>query len=321
MSFEYGITGINGLGTLGLGGSSTYSSYYDPTMMGLAGSYGMGGLCSPYGAMGMMGGMYNPTFMASYMREMNQAQQQIEIDKLNHAGAMHNLQLQNQTQAFTDTDRAIFEKAMVDASINKSIKNLGEKVKEGDSDGICQAFDEAKQALYTKYSDYFKANANKMNPADSVTNYIETLYAQIVSKDRGEIVSLRDDIKKYGETAFEHGFWKSFHGKDYYDKYSEETMSYVFGTPVGNKSGKDRMEKIGAYTEKGTELAAAAAIGAVALPTAVSAAKGVTGSVVSTVSEKGAKWFAEKSAFNKKWAWAGAALAIAGDWLWQQSRA
>ena len=99
----YGITGINGLGTFGLGGSSTYSSYYDPTTMGLAGSYGMGGLCSPYGAMGamgMMGGMYNPTFMASYMREMNQAQQQIEIDKLNHAGTMHNLQLQNQTVLF-----------------------------------------------------------------------------------------------------------------------------------------------------------------------------------------------------------------------------
>lgn len=320
----YGITGINGLGTFGLGGSSTYSSYYDPTTMGLAGSYGMGELCSPYGtmgAMGMMGGMYNPTFMASYMREMNQAQQQIEIDKLNHAGTMHNLQLQNQTVAFSDTDRAIFEKAMVDASINKSIQNLAVKVKEGDADGICQAFDEAKQALYTKYSDYFKANASRMNPADSVTNYIENLYTQIVSKDRGEIVSLRNDIKKYGETAFEHGFWKSFHGKDYHDKYSEETISYVFGTPVDNKSGKDRMEKYGAYAEKGTELAAAAAIGAVALPTAVSAAKGVTGSVVSTVSEKGAKWFAEKSAFNKKWAWAGAALAIAGDWLWQQSRA
>ena len=325
----YGITGINGLGTFGLGGSSTYSSYYDPTMMGMTGSYGMDGYSSygnmgsaysPYGAMGMMGGMYNPTFMASYMREMNQAQQQIEIDKLNHAGTMHNLQLQNQTVAFSDTDRAIFEKAMVDASINKSIQNLAVKVKEGDADGICQAFDEAKQALYTKYSDYFKANASRMNPADSVTNYIENLYTQIVSKDRGEIVSLRNDIKKYGETAFEHGFWKNFHGKDYHDKYSEETMSYVFGTPVDNKSGKDRMEKYGAYAEKGTELAAAAAIGAVALPTAVSAAKGVTGSLVSTVSKNGAKKLASMSAFNKKWAWIGAAAALAGDWLWQQSR-
>ena len=303
MSFEYGITGINGLGTFGLGGSSTYSSYYDPTMMGLAGSYGMGGLCSPYGtmgAMGMMGGMYNPTFMASYMREMNQAQQQIEIDKLNHAGTMHNLQLQNQTVAFSDTDRAIFEKAMVDASINKSIQNLAVKVKEGDADGICQAFDEAKQALYTKYSDYFKANASRMNPADSVTNYIENLYTQIVSKDRGEIVSLRNDIKKYGETAFEHGFWKNFHGKDYHDKYSEETISYIYGTPIDNKAGKDRMEKYGAVTEKVVETAGAGVAGGL-----------VGGSLLAMLPKVKFKWVAPIAA----------AAAIAGDWLWQQSRA
>ncbi len=298
----YGITGINGLGTFGLGGSSTYSSYYDPTTMGLAGSYGMGGLCSPYGAMGamgMMGGMYNPSFMASYMREMNQAQQQIEIDKLNHASTMHNLQLQNQTVAFSDTDRAIFEKAMVDASINKSIQNLAVKVKEGDADGICQAFDEAKQALYTKYSDYFKANASRMNPADSVTNYIENLYTQIVSKDRGEIVSLRNDIKKYGETAFEHGFWKNFHGKDYHDKYSEETISYVYGTPIDNKAGKDRMEKYGAVTEKVVETAGAGIAG------------GLVGGSLAMLPKVKFKWAAPIAA----------AAAIAGDWLWQQSRA
>ena len=305
----YGITGINGLGTFGLGGSSTYSSYYDPTMMGMTGSYGMDGYSSygnmgsaysPYGAMGMMGGMYNPTFMASYMREMNQAQQQIEIDKLNHAGTMHNLQLQNQTVAFSDTDRAIFEKAMVDASINKSIQNLAVKVKEGDSDGICQAFDEAKQALYTKYSDYFKANASRMNPADSVTNYIENLYTQIVSKDRGEIVSLRNDIKKYGETAFEHGFWKNFHGKDYHDKYSEETISYIYGTPIDNKAGKDRMEKYGAVTEKVVETAGAGVAGGL-----------VGGSLLAMLPKVKFKWVAPIAA----------AAAIAGDWLWQQSRA
>lgn len=316
MSLDYGI----GLGTYGLGGSSTYGSYPNSTMMGLGSVYGMAGAYSPYSAMstmGMMGGMYNPTYMANYMRQMTQAQNQVEIDQLNHASAMHQLQLQNQTQAFTDTDRAIFEKAMVDASVNKCITNLGEKVKEGDSDGICQAFDEAKQALYTKYGDYFKANASKLNPSDSATNFVELLYSQIVSKQG----SLRSDIKKYGETAFEHGFWKNFHGKDYHDKYSEETMSYLFGTPVDNKAGKDKMEKIGAYTEKGTELAAAAAIGAVALPTAVTAAKSLTGSLVSTVSEKGANKLAHLSTFNKKWAWIGAAAALAGDWLWQQSRA
>lgn len=314
----YDITGINGLGTFGLGGASTYGSYYDPMTMGMGMGMGMGSAYSPYGMMGMG---YNPSFMSSYMREMNNAQQQIEIDQLNHASAMHNLQLQNQTHAFSDTDRALFEKAMVDAGVNKGIINLAAKVQEGDMDGVCQMFDELKQTLYTKYSDYFKANASKLNPADSVTNFIELLYSQIVSQNRGEQVSLRGDIKKYGETAFEHGFWKNFHGKDYHDKYSEETMSYVFGTPIDNKHGKDRMEKIGAYTEKGTELAVAAGVGALALPTVVTAAKGLTGSAVSTVSKSGAQKLAKMSAFNKKWAWLGAGLAIAGDWLWQQSRA
>ena len=328
MSLGYGITGIgNGLGTLGLGGTSTY---YDP-MMGMAGAYspygsmgmmgamgsmGMMGSYSPYSGMGMMG-MYNPSFMG----QMNKAYQQMEVDQLNHSSAMHNLMLQNQTQAFTDQDRAIFEKAMVDAGVNKCVTNLAEMVRKGNADGICQTYDELKQTLYTKYSDYFKANSNKLNPSDSVANFIELLYSQIISAQQGEQVDLRSDVKKYGETAFEHGFWKNFHGSDYHDKTSEQALSYMFGTPIDNKAGHERMEKYGATFEKGAELATAAAVGAVALPTVAKAGKSVLSSVVSIGSEKGGAAISKLSTFNKKWAWAGVAAGLIGDWLWQQSRA
>ncbi len=321
MSLGYGITGIgNGLGTFGLGGTS---SYYDPTMMGMAGAYSpygsmgmMGGYSSPYAGMGMMG-MYNPTFM----RQMNQVSQQMEMDQLNHAGAMHNLLLQNQTQAFTDQDRAIFEKAMVDAGVNKCVTNLAEMVRKGNADGICQTYDELKQTLYTKYSDYFKANANHLSPEDSVANFVELLYSKIISAQQGEQVDLRSDVKKYGETAFEHGFWKNFHGSDYHDKTSEQALSYMFGTPIDNKSGHERMEKYGATTEKIAEVGTAAAVGAVAVPTLAKAGKSVLSSIVSIGSEKGGEAISKLSTFNKKWAWAGAIGLAIGDWLWQQSRA
>lgn len=319
MSLGFGITGIgNGLGTYGLGGTS---NYYDP-MMGMAGAYspygsmGMMGAYSPYSGMGMMG-MYNPSFMG----QMNKAYQQMEVDQLNHASAMHNLMLQNQTQAFTDQDRAIFEKAMVDAGVNKCVTNLAEMVRKGNADGICQTYDELKQTLYTKYSDYFKANANHLSPEDSVANFVELLYSKIISAQQGEQVDLRSDVKKYGETAFEHGFWKNFHGSDYHDKTSEQALSYMFGTPIDNKAGHERMEKYGATFEKGAELGAAAAVGAVALPTVAKVGKSVLSSVVSIGSEKGGAAISKLSTFNKKWAWAGVAAGLIGDWLWQQSRA
>ena len=321
MSLGYGITGIgNGLGTFGLGGAS---SYYDPAMTGMAGAYSpygsmgmMGGYSSPYAGMGMMG-MYNPTFM----RQMNQVSQQMEMDQLNHAGAMHNLLLQNQTQAFTDQDRAIFEKAMVDAGVNKCVTNLAEMVRKGNADGICQTYDELKQTLYTKYADYFKANANRLSPEDSVANFVELLYSKIISAQQGEQVDLRSDVKKYGETAFEHGFWKNFHGSDYHDKTSEQALSYMFGTPIDNKAGHERMEKYGATAEKAAEMGTAAVVGAVALPAAAKAGKSILSSVVSIGSEKGGEAISKLSTFNKKLAWLGVAAGLIGDWWWQQSRA
>ncbi len=276
----YGISGISPytspLGMFGLGGYNSYSSYYNPAMMGMG--------------MGMLGGYYNPTFMANQM-------QQVEKSQLQHASAMHEMMLQKETSAFTANDRALFEKAMVDAAVNKGVQNLAAKIEEGDQDGICEEFDALKHTLYTKYSDYFKANSDKMDARDSVTNWIEILYSQIVSKQRGDVADLRTDIKKYGQTPFEHGFWKNFHGKDYHDKYTEETLSYLYDTRVDNKAGKDRMEGYGAVCSKVAEAGIAGVVG------------GGIGRILASGTKKPGKY-----------AWAAAIGTAIADLMWQHSR-
>ena len=307
MSYPFGITGIgsnpymNGLGSFGLGAGGTYSSIGDMSSMGMAG-YGMNGMGAMMGMPGMMG-MYNPSFMG----QMNQAYHEIEKQNLEHAGAMHKLMLQTQTQNYQADDQYLFQKSLEDGSVNTLIVNLADKIREGDADGICEEFDKLKSTLYTKHADYLKANSNRLNPSDSVNNVIENLYAQIITAKTGQVASLRNDIKQYGETAFNHGFNKNFFGKkDYHNNYSEETLSYLFGTRIDNKSGKDRMENIGGTVGRVAEAGTVAASGAAA---------GIGASILarlcsSKVTFSGAKWMAA----------IGAVGGLAADVLWQMSR-
>ena len=307
MSYPFGITGIgsnpymNGLGSFGLGAGGTYSSIGDMSSMGMAG-YGMSGMGAMMGMPGMMG-MYNPSFMG----QMNQAYQEIEKQNLEHAGAMHKLMLQTQTQNYQADDQYLFQKSLEDGSVNTLIVNLADKIREGDADGICEEFDKLKSTLYTKHADYLKANSNRLNPSDSVNNVIENLYAQIITAKTGQVASLRNDIKQYGETDFNHGFNKNFFGKkDYHNNYSEETLSYLFGTRIDNKSGKDRMENIGGTVGRVAEAGTVAASGAAA---------GIGASILarlcsSKVTFSGAKWMAA----------IGAVGGLAADVLWQMSR-
>lgn len=316
MSFDIGISGINNpymnsLGAYGLGGSGmygSYGSYADPTMMGAYSPYGMG--------MGMMS-MY-PT----YMKQMTQAQQDIEKMQLSHNADIHRLKLEHNTDEYRAHDQNIFEKAMVDTGVNLGIENLSKKIKEGDQDGICQEFDRLKQTIYTKYRDYFNANQNNLNPSDSVTQFIEILYGKIRTAQEGKTVDLRSDIEKYGESSFEHGFWKNLHGKDYHDKYTEETLSYIYGTNIDNKSGKDRMQKIGAKAESIAEYVASPFVGYAA---GVGAAATIAG--MGKLFVPMPKAVTGKISFNalknmgKTAGLIGAAAALLGDIWWQNSRA
>ena len=91
---------------------------------------------------------------------------------------------------------------------------------------------------------------------------------------------------------------KNFHGKDYHNKYAEETLSYIYGTNVDNKSGKDRMENLGSWTEKIVEGGTAALSGL------------MLGKLGKGICCKSSKYGGR----------IGAALALAGDLWWQMSR-
>ena len=305
MSYPFGITGIgynpymNTLGLGGVGDYSSYGSYYNPTMMGM-GSMGMG-------SMGMMG-MWNPAFMG----QMNQAYQNIEKSQLKHNSAMHNLMLQNKTEAMDNHTRAMFEQSMIDGDIKSQINLLHEKIVKGEQDQICEEYDKLKQIIYTKYADYFKENSNKMDIVNSVNRLISNLYTAQISPIVNEQVDLMNDIKKYGETAFMHGFNKEFLGKtDYHDKYTEETLSYLYGTSIDNKAGKDRIEKIGGYVGKGAEGVAAGLAGYGAAVVGAGLLKAINPfNTCKNLTMSGVHKFG-------KWA---ALAAIAGDIIWQMSR-
>ena len=248
MSVGYGINPIGyGLGTLGLGSTGAYgSSYYDSMMSGMSGyspySMGMGGMM---GIGGMMG-MYNP----SYMRQMNQLYMDMESDQLQHGGAMHNLKNQVNRDAYISDDLTAFEKGMVDNATNEDVVLLAKKIREGDAQGVCEQYDKLKRTLYAKYNDYFKNSCGDKDPRAAVNGEIKKIYQAIISKNTGEQVDLDDDIKKYCESAFSNGFWKSFNGEDYPDMSAEDVLSYVNDTRIFNKAGKERVKKLGSGTEK-----------------------------------------------------------------------
>lgn len=314
---ELGISGIglnpymSGLGSLGLGVGSSFGSYGDPTMMGMTGmGMGMSGLTGMSGMTGMMG-MYNPSFMG----QMTQAYQDIEKSQLQHASAMHNLMKQSQVDAYKSDDSALFQKSMEDAGINTQIKNLAKAIRnpEGaDADGICEEYDKLKSLIYQKYSSYFRENLNRLDPADTVRGIIENMYSSIMSANQQEPVTLRSDLEKYGETAFAHGFNKNFFGKkDYHNRYSAETISYIYGTRIDNKRGKDRMEKIGGGLGKVAEGATAAAAGyGAGLGLAAIAKIWNPFSLCKSLGLKGTHTLGK----------IGLAAALAGDIIWQMSR-
>lgn len=345
MSDCFGITGIgaNPLGLYGLG-TGSYSSLptslsmmggMPPMMsglgmtgMGMTGLTGMDPMTSSMG-MGAMGGMYYPTFMA----QMQQMQRDAEKAQLQHTGEMHDLTVQNGVNASQTDFDAIISKLMVDGGIQKYLKSLNDKVTEGDQDGICKVYDQLKSTIENQYRDEFKKRNVKDIPA-TINYMIKCLYTNAYTVPGRNPASLDNDVKRYGETSFMHGFWSNFHGKDYHKRSSEETLAYINGTPIDNYAGKKRMENYGAKTESCLEpvAALAAGYGAGLAGAGIAAAWNPFGILNKTVKDpKTGKVVLDKAGnVMKKCAisWKGARnfagvvslIALGGDILWQMSR-
>ena len=294
--------GMSPLGAMGLDYSGAYGSYGDPMMMT--------GMMNGMGAMGAMGGlgmmgMYNPAFM----KQMMNMQQEIEKNQLQHATDMHNAMTQAEVANLSAHDRAIFQKISVDGDVQREIRILSDLVRKGDSDAIIAEYDKLKSIIYTKFAEDFKNNL-KGNDSLNADRYIEIMYSQIVSQQTGMPADLRADIKRYGETAFMHGFNQTFLGNDGHNKkYSEEVLSYIDGnTRINDKGSKDRAHKWGGYAARGAEAVAATGTGWLAGIGLLGAGKLLP--IVKVPFFKNAKWAG----------FIGAAAALIGDIWWQTTR-
>lgn len=230
----YGISGIGypmmGLGNMGLGGVSGFSSYdaYMPSSMGMG--YGM----SPYG-MGM--GMMNPAFMAQMHGDMEKYQ-------LNHAAEMQKMTLDYETSARDLSNSALVKKVLSNGSIQQGVQNLYTKVRERDMKGVCEEFDKLRNYIANAYSEELK-QYYKANPEAGIVEVIENLYASIISQQEGRVADLRSDIKSYGDDAFRNGFMSTFK-KGHGDIYTEEALNHCFGMSINNKEHLDFTQKVGA---------------------------------------------------------------------------
>ena len=330
MTGAYSAIGTNPIGSYGLDVGNGYGSYGDPMMTGMmpgmGGMYGgmsgmYGGMSSPYGmgmaspyGMGMMGGLGMMGMMSpQYIQQMGQAQQallqlqqQNEVSQLNHATDMHKLIQNADVQNLSIHERTIFEKAMTDGDIKNGIRNLCDVIRTGDQDAICEEYDKLKQYIYTKYADYIESNGGKMDVQSSVNDLISLLYGQICSAQSGEICDLRTDIKNYGESPFAHGFNSCFLGNSgHNEKYTEETLSYLYGTRINDKGSKSRAQKFGRWTAKGTEFLGSAAVGAGVGAGIFAAGKAIAGNMPGKL---------------KAWVLGGAAAIGLVDTIWQLSR-
>ena len=334
MSDTLGITTnpylMNGLGSFGLGGYSSYGNYGDPSMTGMMMGTGTMGITSPYSSMGMgmgmmspynmgMMGMMDPNYMAQFYKTQAQTQQDIEKLQLQHTGAMNQLLLQSQTQAATNKDAATFENAMIDADIQNGITTLIDKVDQGDTDGICREFDKVKNTIYTKYASYFNKNAQNIDPKKSAGEWVEMLYANKVSALRGTAATLRSDIEAKCDGSFAQGFWSNFKGKDYHKRDAAETVAYIGGTNVDNHEGKQRAQKAGRILESGTEAILSPIAGYIGGGALALGVAGIAKGMLATLGKNAHSWI--KVGTAGRWgAGIGCALALVGDLFWQATR-
>jgi hypothetical protein len=181
--------------------------------------------------MNPMYGMYNPLFMGQMYAQM-------EKNQLSHAGTMHTNLLNNQVQATTETNRAQVNNMLTNASVQRGLDNLRQKVVEGDQDGICSEFDKLRTQIYKTYGDEILSRGGEESPSVAAAKIIEYMYGQHYSAQTGTTVDLRSDIEKYGSSAGATGFMQGLR-KGHHKRYTDETLYHCFGTAIDNKGSKD----------------------------------------------------------------------------------
>ena len=306
MTMSYGISGIGypmyGLGNLGLSPTGTFASY-DNTALGMNGSL--------FGMNPMMYGMYNPLYMGQMAAQM-------ETNQVNHASKMHTTLMNNQVQATTETDRAQVSNMLTNASIQRGVTSLRQKVLEGDGEGICAEFDKLKNQVYQTYHDELAARGSEEDPSVAATKLVENLYSTIVSAQTGQTVSLVQDIETYCENAGTNG-WKTGFNKGHNEIYKDQVLNHCFGTRIDNAESKEASKtlmnglgRVGSVLEKGV---IGAAVGAGTYGITWGVTKGIH-KLFSSKALKDCGFKMSMNSFGKTMGWAALAFAV-GDIIWQ----
>lgn len=303
--------GFSPLGTYGLGAGAGFGDYssYMPSAMGM---YGMGGFGMPgmYG-MGGMGSIFE------YQKYMNQMQNEMELNKLNHTAAMHSGMVNNEVLAHEDTFSGIVRKLMTDGDIQQRIMTLNRKIKEGDQNGVCQEYDKLKERVYNECTKEFEEKGIKGNRADLANQIIESLYGNIISAREGQTHSLHEDITRYGDGAFQNGFLSGFR-RDHHGMYVDETLNHIYGERIDHRSEKDARKALGKGIGRTASVLEAGAIGAALGAGAYTIGAGVGVGLVPKLWKKGGVQPFLKAMKHTKWGIAAGALASVGWNLYRQ---
>lgn len=280
-----------GISPIGLGlGASTYGDYsnYMPSSMGMM---GMGGYGSGYGVDGMtgmglgtgmygMGGLMNG--LMEYQMYMNQMQNQLDLNNLNHTATMHAGMIDSQVQAHEDSLHGLVQKLLADGAVQSRIMTLYSKIREGDQKGVIQEYDKLKDRVYETFDKDIASKGISIGRADEARRIIETMYGQLVTSTAqdGKTHTLDGDINEYCDGAFMSGLVSGFKGQGN-RVYREETINHIYGKRIDNYKTNQGQKMLGKYI--GTtgsffrDIGAGLALGAGTWGAGLSAATVITG--------------------------------------------
>ena len=244
----YGITGISPIG-LGLDAGGAFGDYsnFMPSSLGLAGmgGYGNGMTGSVFGAGGYgLGGMMGG--LMEYQLYMNQLQNQIDLNNMNHVGAMHSGLISNQVKAHEESLSGMMQKLLADASVQSRLMTLHDKIREGDQRGVIEEYDKLKDRVYATFDSEISTKGITIGRADEARRMIEVMYQNIVSATSPDsrTHTLKGDIEQYCDKAFMTGVISGFKGQN--DRnYQAEVINHIYGERIDNVKGNQGQKVLG----------------------------------------------------------------------------
>ena len=234
-------SGITGISPIGFNlGTSAYGDYtnFMPYSMGMAGTgYGTG--YGTYGAGSIFGyGPYAMGGLMEYQMYMNQLNNQIELNNLNHTRMMHAGMINNEVQAHEDSLSGLAQKVLADATVKQGIYNLNAKIKEHDQNGICDEYDKLQAYVFATFGKEIESKGTVIGRSNQVNELIEIIYSRMLG------IGLRDDINLNCDSAFQNGLVMGFRGQNG-RRFKDETINHIYGRRIDDVKSKHNQQRVG----------------------------------------------------------------------------